>query len=101
MSDALLEIEDFSGGFRSETDEYTPVLHGVSFTAGIRTPRLTPKQAVLSSVRVLRDYQALGTAPAELLTSVAVRGDTLTWARDRLDGAACLARAPDMVAANA
>ncbi|WP_066808877.1 hypothetical protein [Sphingomonas asaccharolytica] len=62
-------------------------LHGVSFTAGIRAPRLTPKQAVLSSVRVLRDYQALGTAPAELLSSVAVRGDTLIWARDRLDGA--------------
>jgi glycogen debranching enzyme len=63
-------------------------LHGVSFTAGIAAPRLTPKQAVLSSVRVLRDYQALGTAPAELLTALAVRGDTLTWARDRLDGAA-------------
>lgn len=62
-------------------------LHGVSFMAAIATPRLTPKQAVLSSVRVLRDYQALGTAPAELLTSVTVRGDTLTWARDRLDGA--------------
>jgi len=63
-------------------------LHGVSFIAAIGTPRLTPKQAVLSSVRVLRDYQALGTAPAELLTSVAVRGDALIWARDRLDGAA-------------
>lgn len=62
-------------------------LHGVSFTARIATPRLTAKQAVLSSVRVLRDYQALGTAPAEILTRVTVSGDTLTWARDRLDGA--------------
>lgn len=64
------------------------LLHGVSFTADIMAPRLTPKQAVLSSVRVLRDYQALGTAPAEVLTAVTVRGDALTWARDRLDGAA-------------
>jgi glycogen debranching enzyme len=62
-------------------------LHGVSFTARIATPRLTAKQAVLSSVRVLRDYQALGTAPAEVLTRVTVSGDMLTWARDRLDGA--------------
>ncbi|WP_296611049.1 hypothetical protein [Sphingomonas sp.] len=62
-------------------------LHGVSFTADITASRLTPKQAVLSSVRVLRDYQALGTAPAEVLTAVTVRGDALTWARDRLDGA--------------
>lgn len=62
-------------------------LHGVSFTAWIATARLTPKQAVLSSVRVLRDYQALGTAPAEVTTLVMISGDTLTWARDRIDGA--------------
>jgi len=63
-------------------------LHGVSFTAEIATPRLTPKQAVLSSVRVLRDYQALGTAPSEVLTTGSVGRDELTWARDRIDGAA-------------
>ena len=34
-------------------------------------------------MRVLRDYEALGKAPAEIL--VAGRGGT--WARDRLDGA--------------
>jgi glycogen debranching enzyme len=62
-------------------------LHGVSFTARIATPRLTAKQAVLSSVRVLRDYQALGAAPAEVTTRVTVSGDTLIWTRDRLDGA--------------
>jgi hypothetical protein len=62
-------------------------LHGVSFTAEIATPRLTPKQAVLSSVRVLRDYQALGTAPSEVLTTGSVGRDELAWARDRIDGA--------------
>jgi hypothetical protein len=62
-------------------------LHGVLFNVEIATPRLAPKQAVLSSVRVLRDYQALGTAPSEVLAAAAVRDDTLTWARDRIDGA--------------
>jgi len=46
------------------------------------------KQAVLSSVRVLRDYQALGTFPAEVAASPTTQGSTITWARDRLDGAA-------------
>ena len=46
------------------------------------------KQAVLSSVRVLRDYQALGTFPAEVAAQPTTQGSTITWARDRLDGAA-------------
>jgi hypothetical protein len=46
------------------------------------------KQAVLSSVRVLRDYQALGSFPAEVATSPMSQDSTITWARDRLDGAA-------------
>jgi hypothetical protein len=46
------------------------------------------KQAVLSSVRVLRDYQALGTFPAEVATNPISQDSTITWARDRLDGAA-------------
>ncbi len=46
------------------------------------------KQAVLSSVRVLRDYQALGTFPAEVAARPMIRDSTITWARDRLDGAA-------------
>ncbi len=49
---------------------------------------LSFKQAVLSSVRVLRDYQALGTFPAEVAASPTTQGSTITWARDRLDGAA-------------
>ena len=49
---------------------------------------LALKQAVLSSVRVLRDYQALGTFPAEVATNPKTHGSTITWERDRLDGAA-------------
>lgn len=63
-------------------------LNGVSFRAEVATPRLVAKQAVLSSIRVLRDYEALGTAPRDVLTDPVRTPATLTWARDRLDGAA-------------
>jgi hypothetical protein len=63
-------------------------LHGTRFTATIHAPRLVTKQAVLSSIRVIRDYQALGTAPAEVLARSTVTVSTLSWQRDRLDGAA-------------
>ena len=63
-------------------------LNGVTFRVDIAAARLVPKQAVLSSIRVLRDYQALGTAPAEVLTAPVTGADTIGWSRDRLDGAA-------------
>lgn len=63
-------------------------LYGVTATAEIATPSLTLQKAVLSSVRVLRDYQALGTSPAVVDTAPQLEGRTITWARDRLDGAA-------------
>ncbi|SDA35405.1 hypothetical protein SAMN03159340_03256 [Sphingomonas sp. NFR15] len=72
---------------RTTTDRRGRPLHGVTFTATIRTPRLAVKRALLTSVRVLRDYQALGTAPAELDTPVQAHGSDLSWSRDRLDGA--------------
>jgi hypothetical protein len=65
------------------------LLYGM--TAGVSVTGvsdLAPKQAVLSSVRVLRDYQALGTFPAEVAADPTTQGSTVTWARDRLDGAA-------------
>lgn len=72
----------------TQRDARGRALNGVTFEADIATPRLLPKQAVLSSIRVLRDYQALGTAPGEVLTQPTVSGDTMSWSRDRLDGAA-------------
>jgi hypothetical protein len=62
-------------------------LYGITFETSIATRSLVPKQAVLSSVRVLRDYQSLGTVPAEVVTHPEVSGNTLAWARNRLDGA--------------
>jgi hypothetical protein len=64
-------------------------LYGMSAEASVSGGTdLNIKQAVLSSVRVLRDYQALGTFPAEVATTATIQGSTITWARDRLDGAA-------------
>jgi hypothetical protein len=70
-------------------DERGRSLHGITATASLSgAVDLSIKQAVLSSVRVLRDYQALGTFPAEFATSPVSQDSTITWARDRLDGAA-------------
>jgi hypothetical protein len=64
-------------------------LYGMTAEARLSgTQDLSIKQAVLSSVRVLRDYQALGTFPAEVAANPTIEGTTITWARDRLDGAA-------------
>jgi hypothetical protein len=64
-------------------------LYGMTAEASLTGAKtLSIKQAVLSSVRVLRDYQALGTFPAEVATNPTIQNSTITWARDRLDGAA-------------
>lgn len=62
-------------------------LHGIIATASIDAARLVPRQAVLSSVRFLRDYQAVGRFPAEVAAAPAVRSDTIRYRRARLDGA--------------
>jgi hypothetical protein len=62
-------------------------LYGIEADATVQADSLAPKQAVLSSVRVLRDYQALGTAPDSVLVAPVIEGDRISWTRDRLDGA--------------
>ena len=70
-------------------DERGRPLYGMTAEADVTgAADLSIKQAVLSSVRVLRDYQALGTFPAEVAATPIIRNSTITWARDRLDGAA-------------
>lgn len=63
-------------------------LYGITFETSISLARLVPKQAVLSSVRVLRDYESSGTVPGEVLVHPELAGNSLDWARNRLDGAA-------------
>jgi hypothetical protein len=70
-------------------DERGRAQYGVTANASVSGAKdLLIKQAVLSSVRVLRDYQVLGTFPAEIAANPSIHDSTITWARDRLDGAA-------------
>ncbi len=62
-------------------------LYGVSFRASINAPQLVVKQAVLSNVRFLRDYEAIQKFPNEVAASPSIAGQTLEFRRDRLDGA--------------
>lgn len=63
------------------------VMHGVVAVASIDAPRLVPKQAVLSSIRFLRDYQAVGRFPTDVAATPTFAGDTIRYQRSRLDGA--------------
>lgn len=62
-------------------------LNGIGATASIATPALKLKQAVLSNVRYLRDYQAVGRFPPEVSSAATIEGATIRYRRDRLDGA--------------
>lgn len=62
-------------------------LHAIATTATLDAPSLTVKQAVLSNVRFLRDYQSIAKFPAEVTAAPRTEGRKLTWARDRIDGA--------------
>ena len=63
-------------------------LYGIAVEAQITAPDLQIERAVLSSTRVLRDYQALGKVPDQVNALPKSQGQIVTWARDRLDGAA-------------
>jgi hypothetical protein len=70
-------------------DERGRPLYGITTDVSIEVSELQVRQAVLSSVRVLRDFQALGKLSAELKAAPAVdaAAHTISWSRQRLDGA--------------
>jgi hypothetical protein len=72
---------------RNHTDPAGRPLYGIAATVEATAPRLTVKQAILSSVRVLRDYQSDGLVAREVASEPVIAGQTITWARNRLDGA--------------
>lgn len=72
----------------SDTDHLGRHLYGVTARVTVTGSDLIPGQAVLSSIRVLRDFQGLGQVPAEVAASPVIEGRRFVWARDRLDGAA-------------
>jgi hypothetical protein len=63
-------------------------LNGLVADATVEAADLEIRRALLSSVRVLRDYQSIGTAPAAVAAKPHVQGRRISWERDRLDGAA-------------
>jgi len=70
-----------------DSDGRGRVLYGIAADATVEGQDLQVRQAVLSSIRVLRDYQLLGTMPSALAATPTGHGRTLSWSRDRLDGA--------------
>lgn len=62
-------------------------LYGITAQVTFADRAVDIRQAVLSSVRVLRDYQSTGTLPAGIAVAPSRSGRALTWSRDRLDGA--------------
>jgi hypothetical protein len=70
-----------------DTDASGRPLYGISAEVTIAAADLEVREAVLSSVRVLRDYQGLGRVPPEVAAAPSVEGRSVRWARDRLDGA--------------
>ncbi|MGH8244355.1 MAG: hypothetical protein ACRETY_13525, partial [Steroidobacteraceae bacterium] len=71
----------------SRRDDEGRVLHGIVASASVSGP-LTVRDAVLSSVRVLRDHQLSGRYPDELRSPARIENGAVEWARLRLDGAA-------------
>lgn len=70
----------------SKPDDRGRMLHGIAAEVSVNST-LVVHDAVLSSVRVLRDYQLNRTYPPEVKSAVRVADKTATWARARLDDA--------------
>jgi hypothetical protein len=62
-------------------------LHGITAEATVVAERLVVRDAVLGSVRVLRDFQFGVAYPASVATPARISAHGVTWARARLDGA--------------
>src|SRR2546429_6616482 len=71
-----------------DSDARGRALYGISAQATVEGQELQIRQTVLSSIRVLRDYQLLGTMPSAVAATPTEHGRTRSWSRDRLDGAA-------------
>jgi hypothetical protein len=72
----------------TDTDAKGRKLYGMVADVTATGAPLTFRQALLSSVRVQRDYQTFGHAPSDVMASAQTSGRTVTWARERIDGAA-------------
>jgi hypothetical protein len=64
------------------------VLRGVTADLTASGGGISVRQAIVSSVRVIRDYEYTGAVPVEVRVDPAVTGRKVAWQRRRLDGAA-------------
>lgn len=71
----------------SARDKRGRILFGIEATAQAACATLTVRAAVLSSARVLRDYQFDRRLPPNVANTVTVDADRVCWERDRIDGA--------------
>ncbi|AUN32982.1 hypothetical protein [Niveispirillum cyanobacteriorum] len=62
-------------------------LHGIETTVTVAAQSLTLRHTILSSIRVLRDFQHSSTRQPLVETTPTLNGTTISWQRDRLDGA--------------
>lgn len=62
-------------------------LHGIAAEVELDAPSLSVRKAILSSVRVLRDYQSGNIDTPEVAAAPHIEGTRIVWQRDRLDGA--------------
>lgn len=72
----------------TQKDDKGRDLFGVEFTASINTDSLEFEQILLSSVRVIRDYEYKNPIDPRIKTAPRIEGNKLVFERDRIDGAA-------------
>ena len=61
-------------------------LYGIQAEVSVDCRELRVRQAVLSSIRIIRDFQSTGQAPTEVFVQPTATSNRILWARDRLDG---------------
>jgi hypothetical protein len=69
-------------------DSHHRLLHGITCKVSIDAPGLSVRVSGLGSIRMLRDIESGKAEPAAAATSPRVTGNSISWARDRIDGAA-------------
>ncbi|MFQ5527076.1 MAG: hypothetical protein ACE5GX_12545 [Thermoanaerobaculia bacterium] len=70
---------------REENRDGEP-LFGIEYEVSVEAEQLTVHEAVLSNVRVIRDYLHKRKLSDSIKSELSVEGRTATWYRDRLDG---------------
>ncbi len=71
----------------AELDAQGGTLHGIAATISGIGGRVSVRQAITGSVRVIREYEDAGKIPAEVTTVPRMSARKVVWQRRRIDGA--------------